>query len=236
MDSLSISEVVETIEPVWLREFPGLTGIRDEAGLAALRSAKVCNFPAGTPLMQHGDPCESFILLTRGTARVFHAGEGGRELLLFRVRAGELCVLTLSDLTSARAYSANAVAEEPVNLVIIPADKFRDALARSEGFRTYVLSSLAQRLCDLMALVEQVAFQRLDLRLACLLGQLFGQRNTASLRITHQELANELGTSREVTSRLLKEFENMNCIRLKRGEIELLSSDTLSRLSRPDTL
>ncbi len=236
MNSLINSESVETGEPPWMREFPGLSLIRDEVGLAALRSAKVCSFPTGTPLMQHGDPCESFILLTRGTARVFQAGEGGREILLFRVRAGELCVLTLSDLTAARVYSANAVAEESVDLVIIPADKFRDALAGSEAFRTYVLSSLAQRLCDMMGLVEQVAFQRLDLRLACLLGQLFGQRNTATLRITHQELANELGTSREVASRLLKEFENMNCIRLKRGEIELLSPETLSRLSRNETV
>lgn len=236
MTSTNRLSTVSAMDPSWLEEFPGLTGIRDEAGLAALRAATLQRYPVGTPLMRHGDPCESFILLTRGTVRVFQTGEGGREILLFRVRAGELCVLTLNDLTSARAYSANAVAEEPVDLVIIPADKFRDALAWSEAFRSYVLSSLAQRLCDLMGLVEQVAFQRLDLRLACLLGQLFGQRNTACLRITHQELANELGTSREVASRLLKEFESMKCIRLKRGEIELLSPETLSRLGRTETL
>ncbi|MDH4133656.1 MAG: Crp/Fnr family transcriptional regulator [Gammaproteobacteria bacterium] len=234
MNSVNSPSSINAIDPSWLAGFPGLAGIRDETGLAALRSATVYEFPAGAPLMRHGDPCESFILMARGTARVFHSGEGGREILLFRVRAGELCVLTLSDLIASRPYSANAVAEEAVEAVIIPAPKFHEALAKSEAFRTYVLSSLALRLREVMGLVEQIAFQRLDLRLACLLGKLFGQRKTASIHITHQELANELGTSREVASRLLKEFENMQCIRLKRGEIELLSSETLDRLSRPE--
>lgn len=190
-------------------------------------------FPAGTPLMRHGDPCESFLLMTRGTARVFESSDGGREIVLFRVRAGELCVLTLGDLLAARPYSASATAEEDVEVVVIPAAKFRTAMIQSEAFRNFVLSSLTQRLCGLMGLVEQVTFQRLDLRLACLLGQKFGQRNAAAVRVTHQELANELGTSREVVSRFLKEFEHMGCIRLRRGEIELLSSDALSRLSCP---
>ena len=217
--------------PAWTQGFPGLAEIRDEFGMAALHAACQYRYPAGTPLMRHGDPCEAFILMSRGTARVFQSGEGGREIALFRVRAGDLCVLTLSDLIASRPYSANAIAEEDVEIVVIPAEQFRSALARSEAFRTFVLSSIAGRLCEIMGLVEQVAFQRLDLRLACLLGQLFGQRNTDLLEVTHQDLANELGTTREVVSRLLKEFENTGCIRLRRGEIQLLSSETLLRLS-----
>jgi len=215
----------------WLRHFPELTSIRDEAGLAALHSATVHAFPAGAPIMRCGELCRGFVLLARGSVRVYEADANGREIVLYRVRAGELCVLTLSNLTACTPYSAGAIAEEAVEVVIIPTAQFNYALAQSEAFRTYVLSTLSQRLGELMALVEQVAFQRLDLRLACLLGQLFGQANTASLQITHQELANELGTSREVASRLLKEFENMGCIRLKRGVIELLSPETLSRIS-----
>lgn len=217
----------------WLRHFPGLASIRDEAGLAALRSATVHAFPAGAPIMRHGELCRGFVLLARGSVRVYESGDNGREIVLYRVRAGELCVLTLSNLTACTPYSAGAIAEEAVEVVMVPAAQFNSALAQSEAFRSFVLSTLSQRLGELMALVEQVAFQRLDLRLACLLGQLFGQRNTACLRITHQELASELGTSREVASRLLKEFENIGCIRLKRGEIELLSPETLSRLSCP---
>jgi CRP/FNR family transcriptional regulator len=232
---MSSPDTASIIDLPWFKAFPGLAGIRDEAGLTALHSGARHAFPAGTPLMRHGDPCESFILLARGKLRVYQTDASGREIILYRVRGGELCVLTLGDLIAARPYSASAIAEEDVDAVIIPGEQFRTALARSESFRTFVLSSLAQRLCDVMGLIEQVTFQRLDLRLACLLGQLFGQRNTACLRITHQELASELGTSREVASRLLKEFENMGCIRLKRGEIELLSPETLSRLSCPAT-
>lgn len=230
------SESSVAIDLPWIEIFPTLAAIRDKAGLDALRAARLVRFPAGTALMRHGVPCKAFVLLARGSVRIYQTGEDGREIVLYRARAGELCVLTLSDLAAARRYSANATAEEDVEIVHIPAEKFRDAMARSEAFRGYVLSSLAQRLGELMALVEQVAFRHLDLRLACLLGQLFGQRNTASLRVTHQELANELGTTREVVSRLLREFEAIGCIRLKRGEIELLSHETLSRLSCPTSL
>jgi len=109
---------------------------------------------------------------------------------------------------------------------------FQNAMAHSEAFRTYIVATLARRLNDAMRLVEQVAFQRLDLRLACLLGQLFGSRNAASIEMTHQELANELGTTREVMSRMLKEFERMGCLRLGRGQIELLSPEALEQMAK----
>lgn len=215
----------------WLDAFPGLAGVQDQAGLTALHAATIQTFPAGTQIMRYGEPCRGFVLLVHGTVRVHETGEGGREIVLYRVRAGELCVLTLTNLTACSAYTAGATAEEAVEIVIIPIHPFNHALAHSEAFRTFVLSTMSRRLGELMGLVEQIAFQRLDLRLACLLGQLFGQRNTSTLRITHQELARELGTTREVASRLLKEFERMGCIRLGRGAIELLSPETLSRLT-----
>ena len=83
----------------------------------------------------------------------------------------------------------------------------------------------------MMRLVQQVTFQRLDLRLACLLGKLFGSQHALRIQVTHDQLAKELGTKREVISRLLKEFEHMGCIRLLRGQIELVSEDALSKLT-----
>ena len=109
---------------------------------------------------------------------------------------------------------------------------FQNAMAHSEAFRNFIMATLARRLSDVMRVVEQVTFQRLDLRLACLLGQLFERNKSAAISVTHEELARELGTSRVVISRLLKEFENMGCIRLGRSEIELLSPQALARLSR----
>lgn len=217
----------------WLTEFPGLAGVQDTFGLTALQSASVHQFSAGTEIVRSGDPCQSFILLSRGVLRVYQAGECGREIVLYRVRAGDLCVLTLSTLMASAAYSAGAMAEEDVEVVMIPMTSFQTALTHSDAFRIFVITTLAQRMGEVMAMVEQVAFQRLDLRLACLLGQLFSQNQGATLAITHQGLALELGSTREVISRMLKEFERSGCIRLHRGMIELLSPEVLRRLTSP---
>lgn len=181
--------------------------------------------------MRKGDPCENFLFLVHGTVRVYEITENGRDIVLYRGRAGEMCILTITNLLEETAYSANAVTEDEVRLVSIPMRYFQNALEHSPGFRTFIMSSLAQRLGHVMRLVEQVTFQRLDLRLACLLGQRFGQLSTSHVSVTHQKLASELGTTREVVSRLLKEFERMGCIRLYRGQIELVSKDALARLS-----
>ncbi len=216
----------------WLSAFPRLAEITDAAWVSALHAARVFVFPAGTILMRPAERSQNFMLLSKGSVRVYERAENGREIVLYRTHAGEVCVLTLASLFNGMVYSAEAVAEDEVQVVGIPIADFQNALAHSEAFRHAILSTLTQRLSDLMHLVGQVTFQRLDLRLACLLGQLFGEHHDQLLPITHQEIACELGTTREVTSRLLKEFERMGCIRLHRGSIELLSPHALARLSR----
>jgi CRP/FNR family transcriptional regulator len=220
----------------WLLFFPDLAGVQDHAGIAALQAATTHRFTVGTRIVHAGDPCQSFILLAQGTLRVYEVGASGREIVLYRVRTGELCVLTLSNLLAATAYSAGAMAEEDVEVVMIPMPQFQEALAKSDAFRSFVISTLSRRMGEVMALVEQVAFRRLDLRLACLLGQLFGENLGDPVEVTHQALALELGSTREVVSRMLKEFERMGCIRLRRGMIELLSPETLARLTCATTL
>jgi CRP/FNR family transcriptional regulator len=226
------AQPVNLIDLPWLSAFPDLAMIRDAAGLAALHAAKLQNLRTGTLIVRPGAACECFMLLVRGVVRVFESGESGREIALYRLNAGELCVLSLTSLMAPEAYSAGAVAESEIEVALIPVPQFQEALAHSDHFRAFVLTTLSRRLGQMMALVEQVTFRQLDLRLAWLLGRLFGQNSAPRLQITHQELALELGTSREVISRMLKEFERMGCIRLGRGEIELLSPDTLSRLTR----
>lgn len=220
-----------SISGKWFAAFPELAGLNDAAALAALEAATSRVFPTGTKLIHQGDRCAGFLMLARGTVRIFEIGEGGREIVLYRVRAGEICVLTLSELCGSHTYRAEAVSEDEVEVVNIPETQFRHALAQSEAFRTFVFSVLVRRLSEVMGLVEQLVFQRLDLRLACRLGQLFGERRTERIKVTHHDLARDLGTSREVISRLLKEFEQMGCINLGRGEIALLSADALARLS-----
>lgn len=223
----------ESKQPSWLTAFPELRTISDGAWLRALQTASEINFPPNTVVIHKGDRCKSFMFVVKGTVRVYERAGNGRELALYRVTAGEICVLTITNLLEHTAYSADAVTEDEVHVVSIPLSCFQDALAESAGFRNFIMSTLARRLSTVMQLVEQVAFQRLDLRLACLLGQLFGSRSANRVSITHQELANELGTAREVISRMLKEFEQMHCVRLHHGEIELVSQEALKRLTDP---
>ena len=220
----------------WLLSCPGLAGVNDEVGVAALRAAKTQHFSLGTDIVRPGDPCHSFILLIRGSLRVSKLAENGREMILYRVRAGELCVLTLTSLLTGKTYSAGAATEEDTEVAMIPASKFLDAMHRSDPFRTFVISHLSRRMGEVLALLEQVTFRRLDLRLACMLGQLFEQNKGRPIEVTHRALALELGSSREVVSRILKEFELMGCVRLGRGTIELVSSETLEDITRASSL
>jgi len=181
--------------------------------------------------MRQGEFSQGFILYVHGSTRVYERTDNGREIALYRTWSGEVCLLTLINLLTNMTYTAEAVAEDELHIISIPLDSFRKALAGSEGFRNFIFSTLAQRLNDLTHLVGRVAFQRLDLRLAHLLSQLFRERKTTYLAMTHQKLAHELGTTREVASRLLKELEKLGHIRLHRGNIELLSSQDLDRLS-----
>jgi CRP/FNR family transcriptional regulator, anaerobic regulatory protein len=219
----------------WEAAFPALCGITDPVWQQALQSAKEQVMPPKTVVIRKNDPCRNFLLITQGTIRVYQSTEAGREHILYRTQAGEICILTLQNLMAGTAYSAEAMTEDEVKVVGIPAECFQRAMSQSEDFRNLILSTLSQRLNDMMQLVEQVTFQGLDLRLACMLGQLFGQHDANAIRITHQELASALGTTREVISRLLKEFERMGCVQLRRGEIELLSPEALARLTRGDT-
>jgi CRP/FNR family transcriptional regulator len=227
-----MKSAVVSSAPKWLSLFPGLLEIQDEAWLEAQRAAREMVVPPRTVVIRRGDPCQNFLLLTRGTVRVYESSESGREIALYRTHGGDICILTLSNLLSGSDYAAEAVTEDEVGAIMIPMFFFQNAMARSEAFRNFIMATLARRLSDVMRVVEQVAFQRLDLRLACLLGQLFERNKTAAIAMTHEDLARELGTTRVVVSRMLKEFERMGCIRLQRGQIELLSSEALERLSR----
>ena len=210
-----------------LTQYPGLRRHADEAFHKLLCQARICDVPAHTYMFHEEDPCKNFMWLLEGTVRVFKHSAEGRELTLYRVSPGELCLLSLNSLLGGQSYPASARNDTRVRGLVITAAQFHDTYDVSKGFRTYVLQSLAERLSDMITLVSNVVFRRLDLRLACLLGQRFERSGGKALRITPAELAHELGTTREVVSRILKEFERQECIALTRGEIHLISQDGL---------
>jgi CRP/FNR family transcriptional regulator len=188
--------------------------------LAASQEIRV---PAGTVLFDERQPCAGFPLVLEGDIRVTRAAPSGRGILLYRVAPGEGCILSGGCLLGNSAYSASGVAETDVVLLRIPPALFQKLMVESEPFRRFVFGMYGERLSEVMELVEAVAFQRLDARLAQLL-----IRRGPVLHATHQSLADELGSVREIVSRLLRSFEDRGWVRLERERVTVLDLKALA--------
>jgi len=201
----------------WLSLFPSLKGLSGPVSreLVSLKAMKV---PKGTVLFRDGDACQGYVFVLNGSVRVQKMDLEGREIVLYRVEDGQTCMLTSACLLGDKPYPAEGIAEVETELVLIPASRFDELLSNSE-FRKFALSMISDRIADLMALIEDVAFGRMDVRLARRLLELDNGSHT--LRLTHQQLATELGTAREVISRILKDFERRSLLSLRRGEVSL---------------
>ncbi len=188
--------------------------------------------PRGVQLFRESDPCQMIMWLLEGTVRVFKHSPEGREITLYRVHPGDLCVLSLQCLFTKQGFPAEAQSEEQIIGIALTREALDAAIDHSPPFRRYILSLLSRRMSEMIGLISAISFNKLDLRLACLLGQLFERSGGTPLKITHIQIARELGTTREMVSRILKEFENKGCIRLRRGEIHLVSEEELQWFSR----
>jgi len=213
----------------WITHFPGLSKLPADAAGALLAASRVVRLPAGTRIFGPGQAPEAFILLIHGTVRVQQVSEGGREIVLYRVSAGESCALTTACLMSYEDYQAEAIAESDVEAVAIPRATFDDLIARSADFRRFVFTAFSRRVTDLFRVIEEVAFARVDVRLAQRLLQ--RANDQGHIDLTHQQLASELGTAREVISRQLNEFQRRGWISTSRGAIDITSPKDLRQLA-----
>lgn len=211
-----------------IENFPGLEAIEPDARDLIASNAQVAVVPAHTVVFRSGSQCENYLLIIDGSVRVQMVSENGREIVLYRVDDGQTCILTTSCLMTNNAYAAEGITETDVNAVMIPAAVFHQLMACSQVFRTFVFASYGTRLEDLLMLVEEVAFQRIDVRLVRLLIERTG--NTGHLVKTHQELAIELGSVREVISRQLKDFERRGWVKLSRGRVDIVDPGALENL------
>lgn len=216
----------------WLEQFPDLAALPAEDRRLLSERAMQVALPAGTTIFAPGVDAESFILVLDGTVRVQQVSPNGREIVLYRVTGGETCIMTTACLLSGEAVSAEGVAETDVDAVALPKAAFEEAIARSPGFRRLVFSDYSHRISDLMHVVEEVAFERLDKRLAQRLLDLAGPDGAVSA--THQDLATELGTAREVVGRQLKELERRGWLDRARGRIKLKEPEHLKALADAD--
>ncbi len=213
----------------WISQFADLAALPAEDQRLLTERAVNISLPAGTTVFAPGKAADNFLLVLDGTIRVHQVSASGREIVLYRVSGGETCIMTTACLLADEAYAAEGMTETSVEAVAIPRTAFEDAIARSPGFRRLVFSDYSHRISDLMHIVEEIAFERMDKRLAQRLVTLA----TAEGRVvaTHQELAAELGTAREVVGRQLKELERRGWVAVSRGQIALTDRVALSSLA-----
>ncbi|NJD88514.1 MAG: Crp/Fnr family transcriptional regulator [Betaproteobacteria bacterium] len=206
--------------------FPVLAGLSGELAARFVAECRVMKVARGTRLFDERSPCGAFPLLIEGRVKVAKLSPSGREIVLYRVDPGQSCLLTSSCLLARRDYAATGIAEAETTLVAIPRELFDALMAGDGAFRDYVHALFADRIGELMALVEEVAFRRLDQRLAA---HLLAHGPQVSAR--HQDIAVELGSVREIVSRLLSDFEDRGLVALGRGRIDVTDRQGLEALA-----
>jgi CRP/FNR family transcriptional regulator len=175
---------------------------------------------ADQTVFHENDTCSAIAYLLSGKIRVYMLGSDGREITLYDVQDGETCILNVACILSSIPYPARAVVTADGEALIMPAPEFRRLVDQYAEMRDFVYSRLGERLISMMRLVEEVAFRRLDERLK---QYLTDKSDKGMLQTTHQKIANELGTSREMISRLLEDLERKGSLSLARNQISIIN-------------
>lgn len=212
---------------------PALAALDGAARQRLADSANIVELGANEFVFHLGDACEAFVILLDGNVRVQLTSAGGREVTLYRIVPGGSCLLTTSCLFSHDQYPAEALTETPIRALALPRAVFEELLEHSKEFRDYVFAGFAQRLVDVIGRIEAVALTPIEGRLAAAILRLRGSEQP---NITHQALAVELGTAREVVSRHLKRMEANGWLQLGRGRITVTDREALARLANEDAV
>lgn len=219
--SFSAQSILQSLPPALLNQ------------LAAL---PVVELPGGTQVFETRTRCAGFPIILSGTVRVFKHLANGRSIELYRVTPDEACILSLGCLLGGGQYPAAGVTSGATRMIVMPPALFNECLAADEGFRTSIFRTLGDRLVHTMELVEEVATLRLDVRLASALLVHAQEVDAAAgegalIAVTHQELADELGTVREMISRVLDDFEAQGMVELGRGRVRIRDNAKLKKLA-----
>lgn len=185
--------------------------------------------PAGTVICNTGEQCQNLIFLLEGQVRVYRPAEDGRSITLYHVGEGESCILTTSCILNDASFPAIAEVEKDAVGIAIPASDVHLWLKEESVWQNYIFNLLSQRMGDLISLVDALAFKNLDVRLGKWL--LEHSKIRPDIHTTHQLIADDLASSREVISRLLKEFERDQLIRLSRGKISITNVKKIANLA-----
>ena len=215
----------------WTESFQGTRGLPRAVRNRLQSSATIRKFKPGEQVFRPNKVPDNLLFLLEGSIRVSQtSGSGGREIVLYRVVAGESCVLTTACMLAEESYNTAGYAESEVTTIVLPKTMFEQLVKEEASFRNFVFSAYSRRLIDLIRVVDEVAFGRIDVRLAERIVKLAGEFR--EITATHQQLANELGTAREVISRALSDFHKRGLISQSRGRITLIDASALSALAK----
>ncbi len=227
---LSLNHNLNSNETIFAT-FPFLEKLSDKEKNAFLTQVQPTNLAKDRSIYLEGDCCHSLPLIISGSVRIYKLGENGREITLYHLGKGDSCILTASCIMSQKDFPAFAVTETDVEVITIPADSLRTWIMHNSIWQAYIFGLLSQRLASVIEIVEEVAFRRMDCRIASYLLEI-GNTNTETVQRTHKEIAQELGTSREVVSRILKTFEKEKLLSLSRKMIELNNCEKLKVVAK----
>lgn len=211
------------------REMPFLNRAPEQVKNEFISYGYSVDIPAGRDVFVVRDRANAIALLIKGVVRVYIIGETGREITLYRFGSGESCVLTANAILNEQEFPAIALVEEKTKAVMIPEEKFREWIRLYDVWREYLFNLFSLRLYSMITIINEVVFQRMDQRIATYLYKQGSNNNPVTA--THQEIAYELGSSREVISRLIESFQDNGYITARRGEVEILDFTALRQLS-----
>ncbi len=214
-------------QELWNTHFPEFIRHKDKGLQLIMDSSNLVKLPAGQQVFYPGSICENYLLVLAGEVKIQILSENGREVLLYHVRQGDSCVLTTSCLLSGDNYPAEGITVTEVTAFVITSNAFFRCIDQSAYFREFVFKNFSSRLSSIISRMEMVVFESIDRRLAKLL--VSAGSNTVAK--THQDLAFELGSAREVVSRHLKHFESLGWVSLKRGHVEITNYEALEKQS-----
>lgn len=213
----------------WTERFKGTRGLPRPVRDRLLACSQIVRYARGEIVFSPDNRPDNLLFLVEGTLRVSQTADSGREIVLYRVEAGESCVLTTACMLAQEAYSAEGLAETALVAVALSQDTFDRLAAEEPAFRRFVFAAYSRRLLDLLHVVDEVAFGRIDVRLAARLMLLAG--TSVEVAATHDDLARELGTAREVVSRVLQDFQKRGLVSQSRGRVRLLARESLKQLA-----
>ncbi|QIE56668.1 Crp/Fnr family transcriptional regulator [Pikeienuella piscinae] len=216
----------------WTERFQGTRSLPRAVRDRLLKVAKARRYSKGDEVFGPHNVPDSLLFLFEGTIRVSQTSGNGRDIVLYRVDAGESCVLTTACMLAEEAYNAEGVAETRIIAILLPKLEFDCLVAEEPAFRSFVFAAYSRRLIDLLRVVDDVAFGRIDVRLADRLLTLAG--GDKEIAATHAQIASELGTAREVISRVLHDFQKRGFVAQSRGRIAVIDKPALRALAESD--